>query len=71
MSEPANMSPSILSSGRCRSCRYWDAVRDEDGTLLGLCRRGPPAYEGWPMTGPADWCGEYRQNGDTLTVSTA
>jgi hypothetical protein len=68
MSKPANPSTSALPRGQCRSCRFWDAVRDEDGTLLGLCRHGPPAYEGWPMTGPEDWCGEYQQNGGSVTV---
>lgn len=43
----------------CRACRYWQEMRDEDGTLLGLCRRAPPAYEGWPVTRPEDWCGEF------------
>lgn len=44
---------------RCRLCRFWEARRDEDGILLGLCRRAPPAYEGWPVTQPDDWCGEF------------
>ena len=47
----------------CGDCRFWQPVRDEDGTRLGLCRRLPPAYEGWPMTGPEDWCGEFRPRG--------
>lgn len=64
MTEPATP----LSPDRCLSCRFWDRVRDEDGTLLGLCRRRPPAYEGWPMTAPDDWCGEYQQNGSTVRV---
>jgi hypothetical protein len=43
----------------CALCRYWQPASDEDGTRLGLCRRGPPSYEGWPMTSPVDWCGEF------------
>jgi hypothetical protein len=43
----------------CSQCRWWQEVQDEDGTRLGLCRRQPPAYEGWPVTQPQDWCGEY------------
>ena len=71
MSDPARTSHAAHPRGHCRSCRFWDPVRDEDGTLLGLCRRGPPAYEGWPMSCPEDWCGEYRQNGTAVTVSPA
>jgi hypothetical protein len=55
---------SLMDRQRCDGCRYWEAVRDEDGTLLGMCRRNPPAYEGWPMTMPDDWCGRFRPAAD-------
>jgi hypothetical protein len=28
---------------------------------------GNRAGEGWPMTGPEDWCGEWKKNGPTLS----
>lgn len=41
---------------------FWERADDPvDGTELGLCRRLPPTYGGWPMTGPDDWCGEWRE----------
>lgn len=43
----------------CALCQFWSPVPDEDGHQLGLCRRLPPAYEGWPMTMDRDWCGEF------------
>lgn len=44
----------------CSACHYWDSEHDlVDGRLLGICRRFPPAYDGWAMTGPDDWCGEF------------
>jgi hypothetical protein len=47
----------------CQTCRFWERAPDPvDGTELGMCRRFPPTYDGWPMTGPDDWCGEYDQN---------
>ncbi|MBY0303612.1 MAG: hypothetical protein K2W86_00480 [Sphingomonas sp.] len=45
---------------RCVKCHFWEAVPDEDGHVLGLCRRYPPSYEGWPTTEGSAWCGEYR-----------
>jgi hypothetical protein len=45
----------------CERCRHWRALTDEDGTRLGQCRRFPPAYEGWPMSMPDDWCGEFAE----------
>lgn len=43
----------------CSRCRYWQQVGEEDGERLGVCRRLPPSYEGWPMTRAEDWCGEF------------
>ena len=45
----------------CGHCRYWQQIADDDGTLLGNCRRHPPHYEGWPRTLPGDWCGDFVQ----------
>jgi len=45
----------------CSRCRHWQGLSDEDGTLLGICRCLPPAYEGWPRTLPRDWCGQFRE----------
>jgi hypothetical protein len=53
------MSPSMDET--CANCRFWRPVKDQDGHKLGLCRRFPPAYEGWPMTNAEDWCGEWLQ----------
>lgn len=45
----------------CERCRFWERQDDlVDGTVLGLCRRFPPPYDGWPIAGPDDWCGEWR-----------
>lgn len=49
-----------LMTGSCGDCLFWREVADEDGHALGGCRRYPPAYEGWPMTGAGEWCGEFR-----------
>lgn len=44
----------------CSDCSYWQQQPDpEDGTEMGICRRFPPSYEGWAMTMPLDWCGEW------------
>ncbi len=47
----------------CASCWFW---RDRGQAVMGQCRRhaptpttnSSPPY--WPVTEPADWCGEYR-----------
>jgi hypothetical protein len=45
----------------CMRCIWWQARN----SVIGQCRRMPPSRpEGeaagfWPMTGRADWCGEY------------
>lgn len=49
-----------VPSPHCADCHFWDVVPDEDGHVLGLCRRNPPTYDGWPMTSGEDWCGEFR-----------
>lgn len=51
--------------GRCVDCRYWDQTPDEDGHVIGICRRFPPTYEGWAMSEGSDWCGEF-QSADPL-----
>lgn len=61
MARPAND-----QSVCCKGCRFWKPAPDiVDGKDLGICRRFPPAYEGWPMTGPDDWCAEWKKNGPT------
>lgn len=47
------------ASPYCADCQFWEPTAVEDGHALGLCRRNPPAYEGWPMTGENDWCAEF------------
>ena len=64
--EPAmSLAPDTTKTIRkpaCQSCRYWDRADDPvDGTMLGLCRRYPPTYDGWAMTAIEDWCGEWQQ----------
>jgi len=49
-----------VPSPRCADCHFWETVPDEDGHVLGICRRYPPSYEGWAMTSGMDWCGEFR-----------
>lgn len=52
---PQTMTP------RCEECHFWQHEPDPvDGHELGICRRFPPSYDGWAMTGPTDWCGEFR-----------
>mgnify|MGYP000570677826 FL=1 len=47
----------------CMRCIWWLARN----SVVGQCRRMPPARPDgeaagfWPMTGRADWCGEYRE----------
>lgn len=48
--------PQTGASSRVR----YRIMADEDGHVLGLCRRNPPSYDGWPMTSGTDWCGEFR-----------
>lgn len=43
----------------CTNCHFWESVEDEDGHILGECRRFPPSYQGWPMTDARKWCGEF------------
>ncbi len=42
----------------CGRCRFW---RMSD--VGGQCRRNPPSPsipDGWSVTFPSDWCGEFR-----------
>jgi hypothetical protein len=48
-----------VPSPRCADCHFWDVVSDEGGHVIGLCRRFPPSYKGWPMTEGSAWCGEF------------
>lgn len=43
----------------CMHCRYWKLAEDPDAEAIGVCRRFPPSYDGWPMSRADDWCGEY------------
>lgn len=55
----------MLEKGNCSVCSYWQKQPDpEDGTEMGICRRFPPSYDGWPMTMPVDWCGEWNATVD-------
>ena len=58
-----HQSPASPHAPACAKCRYWEQVHDEDTIRLGTCRRLPPSYEGWPMTRPEDWCGEFAAGG--------
>jgi hypothetical protein len=43
----------------CRNCHFYD---DNDQAPYSLCRRHPPTVDkGWPVTGPKDWCGEFKE----------
>lgn len=44
----------------CAACCFWIFSEFITGQQLGICRRNPPAYEGWPMTEAQDWCGEFK-----------
>lgn len=56
------MSPATPATA-CAHCRFWQEEPNAPDARIGICRRLPPAYEGWPMTSPADWCGEFRGQG--------
>jgi hypothetical protein len=51
----------------CASCRFF--LMDDPKGDAGYCRRSPPQvvgtedgeWSGFPMSGPADWCGEYKR----------
>ena len=53
------------------TCKYWVKEKEqvEGGADLGKCKRYPPQvfsdspfsqYELFPLTGEADWCGEWK-----------
>lgn len=47
----------------CSRCHWWDGIN----SVVGKCKRMPPAAhfdDGryWPITGRADWCGEFKQS---------
>lgn len=53
-----------MEARTCKTCRYWVELRPEAGspTPGGYCHRMPPTALGfatWPITRPADWCGEW------------
>lgn len=65
MIDPSNLSvgPMPKSGSACGRCMFWDGTR----TVAGRCKRMPPAahFESghfWPITGRADWCGEFRES---------
>lgn len=56
----------------CKSCKFWDVIKDSPGGAAGLCRRYAPRSVGmnplgeitnldttWPRTRPDDWCGQW------------
>ena len=55
----------------CMTCKYWVKEKEQvEGVPdLGKCKRYPPQvfsdspfsqYELFPLTGEADWCGEWK-----------
>lgn len=58
-----NFSPlRLLPNSTDTPAKAWARAYDPiDGAVLGLCRRLPPPYDGLPLSGPDDWCGEYMQ----------
>lgn len=55
----------------CKTCKFWEEKPpDRMGHLQpGKCRRNAPVREAqvsrgaglWPLTGPGDWCGQWRK----------
>lgn len=57
-----------MNKPTCLDCMYWELSGDPDHEDMGECRRNCPTYVSghdygmWPITGPLDWCGEYKQD---------
>lgn len=45
----------------CSGCCFWERLSDYEASSPGLCRRFTllPATDAWPLTGAADWYGEW------------
>jgi hypothetical protein len=56
----------------CEQCAYWEPPKGDTEERLGECRRSPPVHEFWPVTLPADWCGQAvpRDAGGAMAVVT-
>ncbi len=60
------------SGPACCRCQWWEAT----SSIIGKCKRLPPAahFESghyWPLTGRADWCGEFRFDAPTVADEVA
>jgi len=60
---------------KCKDCLWWDNEHKRLETLdktYGYCRKHKPLiygknglhYGGWPLVDEADFCGEFRKDGD-------
>lgn len=50
----------------CANCAHWDKQASSaiEAQIMGICRRLPPVANhkstNWPLTTPADYCGELK-----------
>ncbi len=56
---------------KCKTCKFYVEKTPSDDTknhmVVGRCRRSAPlAGEGFPMTDPKGWCGQYRVDEDKV-----
>lgn len=56
--------PKSTQERACMFCAWWQFMN----SVTGQCKRMPPVRteEGerfWPVTGRADWCGEFKREG--------
>jgi hypothetical protein len=64
-----------MANAACGSCDFWQAIELRNPSN-GHCRAHPPVavttqpLAAWPVTGPTDWCGDYRET-DALPSSAA
>lgn len=53
---------------RCDGCRFSRPASTTFGMLF--CRRYPPVIGTAPLVGPEEWCGEWEERPELLSLTT-